>query len=428
MRAAFCHVPGLLVVTLLGVEVFISKTATAETALPAIRVVQNESNAPSTPEVRMRATPQHGARERTQDGEHRKHEGNGAPKISPPPTPPVSSRGASVKPTPASRGSATNLSVRGLGPIYQMPHPKSVSIGSIAGENSDGATASIEPTGQSGGDLRARPPQSLLRHSAEPADSKGTPSVSSSVSPSSTTPSTKTQSQDRITQLVTAGPSTRAITLPSWIPGNLRTAASGSLNQPSATPVTSVASGSTPAKTPRSNQATNVADLGGLVSKAANVDPFSTDKVGGPGVSVGPDLKEGKQKGSAGDLAIGPAGVLTEAVDPAATSGDPASESNNESKIVAEISPSVSTTPRSILPQSEGAQPSSAVQPGAFHSELPTARASEVTGVQAGTAPPAAPIAATPSSSLGFVATSPILFLLPFFPLLLLIYFGLRLS
>jgi hypothetical protein len=380
MPAAFWKVAGALVGTLLCGEIFTSQSATAQTGSPTLHIVQNDSDTPSTSTVRAPAMPQHGAGEWTQDGKQRKHDGAGALKTRAPSTAGVSGRGATA--TVLGRRGPDSSSAN-LGPIYQLPHYKSESNEAASG------AGMLAPSEASVG------PISAVKGLA--------------------------------TNLSARGP-TGAIAAPSWTPESLETAVtSGFLSRQSATPNSSIASDSNPAATPRSNQPTNVTDTGSIVSKTANV---GSNKIGEAGELVGSDSKQDKQKEGAADHAVTLSGVLTET--PVETSVSPTSESNNESKIATEIPPSMSITPRSnqAQTQSEAVQPSSAVEQGWPRNESPIASLnSEATGEQGDTAPP--PIAAltpTPSSHLGPVNTSPALFFLPFFPLLLLIYFGLRLS
>jgi len=451
MRAALWTFAGALVVISLGAEVFVARTGRAQTTQPAMRIVQSEPDAAGAPAASIVATPQHPDTKRAKDRAHRKLQGNGESRVSAPTTVPlggsgprtaiVSTRpnadkstgslgpinqmprpksvshatstlrsaapsGTSIGTTTTSRSFVPNLSVQGLGPIYQMPHPSSGPI--PKGENSGNPITSTGAS-QSSGNFGATPLPSLLRGSSEPTGSNGAPSNLSSVSPSSTIPSVEGQPKEGSAGSAAASPSTAKSALPSWVPGDLETTPpTGSLKHQSPIPDSSNSSRSISETTPRSNQASSPTVE--TLSKIGNVDPFIPNIGTEGGVSIG-SQKMRDLRGVAGNLATGSVGDLTESVGPAATSADSAPEASSESKSIAELSPLTATTPRPVLPQSEG-----------------TAPASEVTGVQGDIPRPTALLTPAPSSPLGSVTTSPVLFLLPFFPLLLLVYFGLRLS
>jgi hypothetical protein len=426
MRAAFCEIAGALVLTLLCVETSVSETAMPQAAPSVLRMVQNDSyTTPSTSMVRAPALPQHGAGERTQDGVPH----TGTSKTSSPAAVLVGAKGAR-KPTVLGRQS-TDSSLGSLGPIYQLPRSKSGSGRPIANETGGGTTASTESMGQSIGEPGAMPSKNLQGHSVQPTEriqpivSNGTASALSSVQPSSRMLSPEMQSQEGTNQSAVALPSTSAIPAPSWNPENLETAiAPGSLTRPSVTTDPSASP-----ETRRSKGPASITDTMNAGSKTADVNSVSPDKIGRAGELVDSNPLRDKQRGGAGDHAIGPTGVLTEPGDSVETPTASIRGSNNDAKTAVEISPSTLTTQRSNQSQRAAGQPSSAVEQGRLRNELLTASAAAVTEQQTNAAP--APIAAsgpTASSSLGSVSTSPVLFFLPFFPLLLLVYFGLRLS
>jgi hypothetical protein len=527
MRVAFWKVAGVLVVSLLGVEVFLWNTASAEDTQPSQRAVESTPSTPRTPAVRKPATPQQEIGVPTQHGERRKAQGNVASKISNE-TPSVRTAASSGKPktspsagnlgpisriphhrsvsgdalakpgglapigagdgTPtASIGTAANLSVRGLGPISQVPHPKPVSTGTIAGANGRITATSQKTTAQRGEGAAAMslPPGS--------ADSTGTLSDPSSVSQSSSTLSSVSQFQgffaNFVTGQITTGgqaddsmtstqnsgslngiqrvpniardsgrvqvlgagwinsltadpqmlnaaargldvsplssltstqptqsprpvtPGTNSNTEPPGVPlGSGAPTRFGSLTYPSDMPASFISSNSTPPEEERSDQALNATGLRNTLLNRDNHDPSVSDNSDEGSLPAGSDLKMGNLTGMAADVVRG-------------EDAQPAPESGTGSRSAAQLSPSVVVTAASVPPQNVGAR-SSAIQAGTKY--LPTASSSDVTGMRSYTSlPPIGPIAPT---SLGSVTTSPILFCLPFFPLLLLVYFGLRLS
>ena len=463
MRAAFWKIAGVLVVSLIGVEVFWWNTATAEDAQPAQLAVEPTPSTPRTAAVRKPATPQPEIGAPTQYRERRKPQGNSASKISnttlsvsggsartatssgkPKTSPSAGSLGPisqmphprSVsdeavvkprKPTPsgvgegtptAPIGSATNVSVRGLGPISQVPHPKSTSAGTTAGANGRTTANSAEATAQRGESVGAI---SLPHRSADFTKTLSDPSFNAvtanpqtqnaaarglDVSPSSSLTTTQpTQSTQSAT------PGTDSNTGRSGVsPGSEAATASGSLSHPSDMPTSLISPNSTPPETERSDQVLNATGLRNTLLSRDMHDPSVSDNSEEGSLPAGSDLKKGNLTGMGADIGRG------EDVQSAPKSGI-------GSTSAAPLSPPLAVTAAPIPSQNVGAQ-SSEIQAGTHY--LPTASSSDVTGLRGYTSP--STIGPDASTSLGSITTSPILFCLPFFPFLLLIYFGLRLS
>lgn len=459
MRAAFWKVAGVLVVVLLGVEVFLSNTAVAEDTQPSQRAVEPGPSTTGTAAVRKPATPQQEIGVSPQHRERRKPQGNGASKIS---NATLSVSGGGARTATSSGKPKTNPSAGSLGPISRMPHPKSVSTRPIAGANGKTTATSQRTAAQRGEGAAAT---SMPRGSA---DSTGTLSDPSLVSQSWSTPSSVSQFQGysanfvagQITtggqvgqstalmgvgwiNSVTANPQMQTAaargllvsplssstatqptqSAPSATPGaNSNTEPSGvppvseaatrfgPLTYPSDMPASLISSNSTPPEAERSDQVSNSTGLRNTLLSRDSHDPSVSDNSEGGSLPAGSNLKRGDLKSMAVDVVRGGED---------AQSGP---ESGPGSTSATQLSPSVVVTAASAPPQNVAAR-SSAIQAGRY---LPTASSSDVTGMRSYTSPPS--IGPTASTSLGSVTTSPILFCLPFFPLLLLVYFGLRLS
>ena len=527
MRAAFWKVAGVLVVTLIGVEIFLWNTATAQDTQPTQRAVEPTPSTPRTAAVRKPAMPQQEIGVPTQYRERRKPQGNAASKISNTtsisggsartatysgrpktdlsagslgpisqmPHPRSVSDEAVAKPrTPApigasegtptaSTGSATNVWVRGLGPISQ-PHPKSESAGTIAGANRRATANSPEGTAQRGENVGAM----SLPHSS--VDFTETLSDPSSVFQSSSTPSSVSQFQgysanfvtgqiitrgqvvstqdsgslngiqqvpntardiNGLSQVMGAGwinsvtanpqmlnaaarglealpsssltttqptqstqsstPGTNSNTGPSGVrPGSEAAAGFGSLGHPSDMPASLNSPNSAPSERERSDQILNATGLRNMLLIRDTHDPSVSDNSEERSLPAGSDLKGGKPTAMGGDVVHG-------------EDAQSAPESAIGSTSAARLSRSLAVAAAPRPPQNLGAQ-SSEIQAGTHYP--PSASSSDVTESRGYTSPPT--IDPTASASFGSVTTSPILFCLPFFPLLLLIYFGLRLS
>lgn len=150
MRAAFWKIAGVLVVSLIGVEVFWWNTATAEDAQPAQLAVEPTPSTPRTAAVRKPATPQPEIGAPTQYRERRKPQGNSASKIS---NTTLSVRGGSARTATSSGKPQTSPSAGGLG-----PHAKSVGGRAIAGANGRTTTTSAKTTAQRGEGVGAMSP------------------------------------------------------------------------------------------------------------------------------------------------------------------------------------------------------------------------------------------------------------------------------
>ena len=441
MRAAFWKIAGVLVVSLISVEVFGWNTATAEDAQPAQLAVEPTPSTPRTAAVRKPATPQPEIGAPTQYRERRKPQGNSASKIS---NTTLSVSGGSARTATSSGKPKTSPSAGGLGPISQMPHAKSVGGRAIAGANGRTTTTSAETTAQRGEGVGAMSPP---RRSADVTGTLLDPFL---LSQSPTTLSSVSQFQgfsaNSITDIsgrsqavgvgwinsVTANPQMQNAAArgfdssPSWsltatqstqgtqsaTPGsNPNTEVwIGSLSYPSGMPASLISPNSTPPETERSDQVLSATGLRNTLLGRDVHDPSVSDNSEEGSLPIGSDLKKDNLTGMAADV------VHRE-------DAQSAPESGTESKSAAQLSPSVAVTAAPIPAQKVGAQ-SSEIQAGTHY--LPTASSSDVTGLRGYASPPT--IGPAASTSLGSVTTSPILFCLPFFPLLLLIYFGLRLS
>ena len=226
------------------------------------------------------------------------------------------------------------------------------------------------------------------------------------VSPSSSLITTQpTQS------IQSATPGMDANTGPSGVPpGSQAATGFGSLSHPSDMPASSISPNSTPPETERSDQVLNATGLRNTLLSREMHDPSVSDNSEEGNLPAGSDLKKGNLTGVGADVGRG-------------EDVQSAPESGIGSTSTAQLSPPVAVTAAPISPQNVGAQ-SSAIQAGTHY--LPTASSSDVTGLRGYTSP--STIGPAASTSLGSITTSPILFCLPFFPLLLLVYFGLRLS